>query len=331
MLKYIIRRIIYMIVLLAVLSVVSFLLIQLPPGDWVDTFIFQMKERGIIIDEAMMRVLNKRFAFDQPVYRQYLKWIGNIILRGDFGESMEFNRPVAELLRGRLGLSVTLSLSSLFITYIIAVPVGIYSALRPYTLGDYTFTTLNFVGVATPNFMLALILMFVLQRGFGWSPGGLFSPKYLAAPWSIGRIIDLLKHLPVPLIVIATAGTAGLIRVLRSSLLDELGKQYVITVRAKGVGEKRLLFKYPVRLAVNPIISGLAGLLPAIISGEALVSIVLSLPTIGPLLIQGLRGQDQYLAASVIFILGALGMVGTLLSDLMLVLVDPRIRFERQS
>ena len=330
MTKYIIRRFFYMIILLVILSMVSFIIIQLPPGDWVDTFVWQMQQRlGIEIDEAMMRQLNARYGFDLPLYQQYLKWIGNIILRGDFGQSMMYTESVSVLIKERIGMSVVLSLSSLLVTYIIAIPIGIYSALRPYTIGDYIFTTLGFIGLATPNILLALVLMWILQ-GFGLSQGGLFSPEFLAAPWSFARIIDLIKHLPVPLIVIGTAGAAGLIRILRSSLIDELGKQYVVTARAKGVGERRLLFKYPVRLAINPIISHIGGILPTLISGEALVSIVLSLPTIGPMLLQGLRQQDQYLAASIILILGALAMLGTLISDLLLVVVDPRIRFEKK-
>lgn len=330
MIAYIIRRILYMFVLLAVLSVVAFLIIQLPPGNWVDTFVWQMEMRlGIKIDEEVMAQLNARYGFDLPVYQQYFKWIGNIILRGDFGDSMQFTESVSVLIKDRIGMSIVLSLSSLLVTYIIAIPIGIYSALHPYTLGDYVFTTVGFVGLATPNILLALVLMWLLQS-VGISQGGLFSPEYLAAPWSFGRVIDLIKHLPVPLVVIGTSGAAFLIRVLRSSLIDELGKQYVVTARAKGVGETRLLFRYPVRLAVNPIVSHIGGILPALISGEALVSIVLSLPTIGPMLLQGLRYQDQYLAASIVLILGAFAMLGTLVSDLLLVVVDPRIRFERK-
>ena len=247
------------------------------------------------------------------------------------GESMAFNDSVADLIGERLTLSVILSLGTLIITYIIAVPIGIYSATHPYSLGDYAGTVFGFIGLATPNFLLALILMFVTLRLFGWSPGGLFSPEFLAAPWSLARVWDLMKHLPVPLIVIGTAGTAGLIRILRSSLADELSRQYVITARAKGVAERRILFKYPVRIAINPIISAIGYLLPGIVSGEALVSIVLSLPTIGPMLLDGLRQQDMYLASSVILMLGMLTMVGTLISDMLLVVVDPRIRFEQKN
>ena len=329
--QYILRRLFYLVLSAAVLSVVAFLIIQLPPGDFVTKFVFQMEQRGLVVSEEMMRGLYARFGFDRPMHEQYLKWIGNIVLRGDFGESMAFNKPVSELLGERFLLTVTISISTLIMTYLIAVPIGIYSATHPYSVGDYTGTVFGFIGLATPNFLLALILMFLTLRYFNWSPGGLFSREYLAAPWSFGRVLDLMKHLPVPLIVIGTAGTAGLIRVLRSSLSDELGKQYVITARAKGVSEGSILFKYPVRIAVNPIISGIGYLLPAIVSGEALVSIVLSLPTIGPLLLSGLQQQDMYLASSVVLLLGILTMIGTLISDLLLVVVDPRIRFEQKN
>ena len=232
--QYIVRRLFYLVLSAAVLSIVAFLIIQLPPGDFVTKFVFQMEQRGLVVDEAMMRALYQRFGFDRPLHEQYFKWIGNIVLRGDFGESMAFNAPVSELIGERFVLTVTISISTLIITYIIAVPIGIYSATHPYSVGDYAGTVFGFIGLATPNFLLALILMFLALRYFGWSPGGLFSREYLAAPWSFGRVLDLMKHLPVPLFVIGTAGTAGLIRVLRSSLADELGKQYVITARAKG-------------------------------------------------------------------------------------------------
>ena len=329
--QYIIRRLFYLVLSAAVLSVVAFLIIQLPPGDFVTKLVFQMEQRGLVVNEEMMRALYSRFGFNRPMHEQYLKWIGNIVLRGDFGESMAFNKPVSELIGERFVLSVTISVSTLIVTYLIAVPIGIYSATHPYSVGDYAGTVFGFIGLATPNFLLALILMFLTVRYFGWSPGGLFSREYLAAPWSLGRVLDLMKHLPVPLLVIGTAGTAGLIRVLRSSLLDELGKQYVITARAKGVGERHILFKYPVRIAINPIISGIGYLLPAIVSGEALVAIVLSLPTIGPMLLAGLQQQDMFLASSVVLLLGILTMLGTLVSDLMLVVVDPRIRFEQKN
>ena len=329
--QYVVRRLFYLVLSTAVLSVVAFLIIQLPPGDFVTKFVFQMEQRGLVVSEEMMKGLYARFAFDRPVHEQYLKWIGNIVLRGDFGESMAYNKPVSELLGERFLLTVTISIGTLIITYLIAVPIGIYSATHPYSIGDYTGTVFGFIGLATPDFLLALILMFLALRYLNWSPGGLFSREYLAAPWSVGRVLDLMKHLPVPLLVIGTSGTAGMIRVLRSSLADELGKQYVITARAKGANERHILFKYPVRIAINPIISGIGYLLPAIVSGEALVAIVINLPTIGPLMLNGLLQQDMYLASSVVLLLGILTIFGTLISDLLLVVVDPRIRFEQKN
>ena len=247
------------------------------------------------------------------------------------GESFMLNREVNQVIGTRLALSVTLSLSTPVLVYLIAIPIGIYSATHQHSVGDYFATVFGFLGLATPNFLLALILMYLTFTLFGWAPGGLFSREYIAEGWSFGKVIDLIKHLPVPLIVIGTTDTAEIIRILRGTLLDELGKQYVITARTKGVGEGRLLIKYPVRMALNPIISTIGGLLPAIISGAALTAIVLNLPTIGPLLLRALLSQDMFLAGSIIMLLSALGLIGTLVSDLLLLAVDPRIRFEVQA
>ena len=330
MASYIGRRLFYMVLMLIMLSFVAFAVIQLPPGDWIDNFLYYMERFGVELDDSAIEALNRRWGFRDPFYVQYWKWITNIIFRGDFGESATYNRPVADLIGERIMLSIVLSLSTMVVTYLIAIPIGIYSATHPYSVGDYSGAVFGFMGLATPNFLLALILMFLFQRHFGWSPGGLFSPEYLVAPWSFAKVVDLMKHLPVPLLVIGTAGTAGMIRVLRTTLMDELGRQYVVTARAKGVHEGRLLFKYPIRLAINPMVSGLAGLLAGVVSGEALVSIVLSLPTVGPLLLTALLEQDLQIAASLILFLGSLGLFGTLISDLLLVVVDPRIRFEKQ-
>ena len=330
MTRYLLRRIIYLIVLLFLLSFASFVIIQLPPGDYLTTYIASLEARQIPVTELVIENLRERYGLGLPLHRQYLRWMGNL-LRGDMGESFSQNRDVTKVIGERLALSITLSLSTLVLVYVVAVPIGIYSATRPHSFGDYTATVCGFLGLATPNFLLALILMYLAFANFGWSPGGLFSREYLAAPWSFGRVIDLLKHLPIPLAVIGTAGTAEVIRVLRGSLLDELGKQYVITARAKGMQERAILFKYPVRMALNPIISTVGWLLPAIISGEALVAITLSLPTIGPLLLQALKGQDMYLAGGIVMLLGALALIGTLISDLLLAAVDPRIRFGAQA
>ena len=331
MARYLLRRIVYLIALLFLLSFAAFIIIQLPPGDYLTTYIASLEARQIPVTELIVESLRERYGLDLPLPRQYLRWMGNMLLRGDMGESFSQNREVIKVIGERLALSVTLSLSSLLLVYLIAVPIGIYSATHPHSVGDYAATVFGFLGLATPNFLLALILMYLGFTYFGWSPGGLFSREYLAAPWSFGKVIDLLKHLPVPLIVIGTAGTAEVIRILRATLLDELGKQYVITARSKGMQERAILFKYPVRIALNPIISTVGWLLPAIISGEALVAIVLSLPTIGPLLLQALQAQDMYLAGGIVLLLGALALIGTLISDLLLAAIDPRIRFEAEA
>ena len=328
--SYLIRRLIYMVILLLVLSIFVFIIIQLPPGDYLSFLIESMRESGVLMEVEQMRALEQQYGLDLPVYLQYFKWMSNL-LQGDMGRSFQWNEPVTKLIGERLALTVSITLLTLVLTYLIAIPIGIYSATHQYSVTDYGFTIFGFVGLATPNFLLALILMFLFYKYLGWSVGGLFSPQYQLAPWGFAKIVDLLKHLPIPLIVIGTSGTAGMIRVMRGSLLDELRKQYVITARAKGVGERVLLMKYPIRIAINPMVSGIGGLLPHLISGATLTAIVISLPTVGPLLLQALQAQDMYLAGSMVMLLSALGIVGTLISDLLLVVVDPRIRFERQA
>ena len=329
MLSYIIRRSLYMIIILLMVSVVAFVVIQLPPGDFLTTLIADLKARGISVDRDQMRALEKQYGLDLPVYAQYFKWVWNM-LHGNFGRSFEWNEPVSMLIARRLPLTITISLLTLFFVYAMSIPIGIYSATHQYSIGDYSFTIFGFAGLAIPNFLLALILMFFFYKYFGLSTGGLFSLKYQIAPWSLGKVIDLLKHLPIPIIVIGTAGTAGLIRVMRGCLLDELRKQYVITARAKGVSERTLLFKYPVRVAINPIISTIGWTLPAIVSGETITAIVLSLPTTGPLLFGALMIQDMYLAGSTVMFLTFLTVIGTLISDILLVWIDPRIRYEKK-
>ncbi len=328
MLSFILRRIVYMIICLGAVSIVSFIIIQLPPGNYLTYYVVQLESRGIFPDEGEIAVLEKQFGLDQPIYVQYFKWIGGV-LQGDFGRSFAMNRPVSELIGERLALTVMISLFTLVFTYATAIPIGIYSATHQYSPGDYAFTAIGFTGLATPNFLFALILMVLFLKYFGLSVGGLFSPEYLRASWSIGKFVDMLKHLPIPIVVIGTAGTAGLVRVMRGCLLDELRKQYVITARAKGVAERSLLFKYPVRVAVNPIISTIGWTLPAIVSGATITSIVLSLPTTGPLLFQALMAEDMHLAGTFIMLLSALTVIGTLISDILLVWLDPRIRYER--
>ena len=330
MASYIFQRIIYMILLLFDLSLASFAIIQLPPGDYLNTYIANLEARKIPVNEEIIEQMRERYGLGQPFFVQYFTWMGNL-LQGDMGASFMLNRPVNEVIGSRLGVTVILSLTTLLLVYSIAIPIGIYSATHQNSLGDYIATIFGFLGLATPNFLLALILMYLTFTYLGWSPGGLFSREYVAEDWSFGKFIDLLKHLLVPIVVIATAGTAEIIRILRGSLLDELGKQYVITARTKGVTERKLLIKYPVRIALNPIVSSIGYLLPAIISGATLTSIVMSIPTIGPILLQALQSQDMYLAGSIIMLLSALGLIGTLISDLLLVAVDPRIRFEARA
>ncbi len=318
-----------MIIILLAVSVVAFIIIQLPPGDYLTTLIENLRARGIQIDEEQIRSLEKQYGLDLPVYAQYFKWMWNM-LHGNFGRSFEWNEPVSMLIAERLPLTITISLLTLLFVYAVSIPIGIYSAIHQYSIGDYIFTVVGFAGLAIPNFLLALVLMFIFYEYFGLSAGGLFSLEYQIAPWSLGKVIDMLKHLPIPIIVIGTAGTAGLIRVVRGCLLDELQKQYVITARAKGVSEKGLLFKYPVRVAINPIVSTIGWTLPGIVSGETITAIVLSLPTTGPLLFRALIAQDMYLAGSTIMFLTFLTVIGTLISDILLVWVDPRIRYEKK-
>ncbi|RLE09486.1 ABC transporter permease [Candidatus Aerophobetes bacterium] len=326
--SYIIRRFLYMIIILMVVSVVSFIIIQLPPGDYITTYVAQLQASGTPVDEAMIASLTKRYGLDLPMYQQYFKWIWKMF-HGDFGMSFTYNKPVVDLLAERLPLTVLLSLFTSIFVYAVAIPIGIYSAIHQYSFGDYAFTTVGFIGLATPNFLLALILMILFYKYFGLSIGGLFSPQYLDAPWSMAKFVDMLKHFPVPIFVIGTAGTAGLIRVMRGCLLDELKKQYVITARAKGIEERTLLFKYPVRVAVNPIISTIGWMLPSIVSGETITAIVLGLPTTGPLIFTSLMRQDMYLAGSTIMFICFLTVIGTFISDILLVWVDPRIRYEK--
>jgi peptide/nickel transport system permease protein len=328
LLQYILRRVAYMVLILVAVSIVSFIIIQLPPGDYLTTYIMTLKEAGHDVDEAQIAALEKRYGLDKPPVMQYLWWVWNM-LQGDFGRSFEWNLPVLDLVMERLPLTVILSLSTLLFTYAVAIPIGIYSATHQYSIGDFMATIFGFIGLAVPNFLFALILMWVLYSAFGLSIGGLFSQEYLQAEWGWAKFVDLLKHLPVPLLVIGMAGTAGLIRVMRGSLLDELRKQYVVTARAKGVSEGKLLFKYPVRIALNPLISSVGWALPAIVSGSTIASIVLNLPTTGPLLFRALVSQDMYLAGSSVMFLTFLTVIGILISDILLAVLDPRIRYTK--
>jgi len=327
MLGYILRRFLYMIVLVVILSVVVFIIIQLPPGDYATAYIMQMAMRGAEeIDEEQIAAIRHQYGLDLPMYRQYLRWVGGLA-RGYLGRSFFWNKPINDLLAERLPLTLVLSLVTLTFTYVVAVPIGIYSATRQYSTFDYVFTVIGFVGMAVPGFLFALIALFVLFEVFGISAGGLFSSKYMSAAWSWAKVKDLIDHLWAPVIVIGTAGTAGIIRVMRATLLDELSKPYVETARAKGVAETKLLLRYPVRVAINPILSTIGWTLPGIFSGSTIVAVVLMLPTVGPLLLSALQAQDFYVAGSIIMILTVLTLIGTFISDILLALADPRIRF----
>lgn len=328
MFQFILRRVLYLIPTLIAISLVMFIIIQLPPGDYLTTLVAAMASQGESVDQAALVALKERYGLGQPIYVQYWKWISNIVLQGDFGRSFAYNLPVASLLWERLGLTLVLSVCSLFFVWIVAFPVGVYSAVKQYSPGDYIATFLGFVGVAVPNFLLALVLMYIAFKYFNQSVGGLFSPEYQEAPWNWDKVLDLLSHLWIPIIIVGTEGTAGLIRIMRANLLDELRKPYVVTARAKGLPEWKLLLKYPVRVALNPFISTVGWVLPGLVSGSAIVSIVLSLPTTGPILLRALLSQDMYLAGSFLLMLSVLTVIGTLLSDLLLAWLDPRIRYE---
>ena len=314
-----------MLVLMVMASVVSFAVITLPPGDYLTGYILQLEAAGDVVSEERALALRKQYGLDQTIYEQYLKWVWRL-LHADLGLSFEWNRPVAEIIVERLGMTLLVSVLTLLFTYAIAIPIGVYSATHQYTAIDYVFTVLGFAGVSVPGFLLALVLMLFIYRNFGIPLGGLISLEFRNQPWSLQKVWDLIEHLPAPLFIIGLSGTAGLIRVMRAMLLDELSKPYVMTARAKGLSESRLLRKYPIRVALNPIASTVGWTLPRIFSGQTIVAIVLDLPTIGPVLFKALISEDMFLAASTILITTGLTLIGMLISDILLVWLDPRIR-----
>ena len=327
MLRYIAYRILLMIPTIFVISLISFIIIQLPPGDFLTSYVAGIRARGEEIDEATIQALRNAYGLGEPMYVQYLKWISGV-LRGDFGQSFTWNVAVSNLIWDRVWLTVVVSFVTLIFTWVVAFPIGVYSAVRPYSIADYIFTFFGFIGVAVPSFLLALILLVVAFK-FGMSVGGLFSPGYEEAPWSWDKVVDLLQHIWIPVIVLGLSGTASLIRVMRANLLDELHKPYVTTARLKGQKESVLLLRYPVRAALNPFVSTLGWTLPQLVSGSTIVAVVLSLPLTGPMMLQALVSQDMYLAGSFILILSVLTVIGTLLSDILLAWLDPRIRLDR--
>jgi peptide/nickel transport system permease protein len=328
MLTFIIRRVLLLIPTIFVISIISFIIIQLPPGDFLTAYIASLQSQGQLIDQSAIEALQQQYGLDQPIYVQYFKWMSGILLHGNFGQSLQWRQPVADLIWERLMLTVLLSLASLLFIWVVAFPIGIYSAVKQYSAGDYFFTFLSFLGLGVPNFLIALVIMWLAYSKLGLTVGGLFSPEYSNAAWSWGRLGDLLAHLWVPMVVLGMGGTAGLIRIMRANLLDELNRPYVETARAKGVEERDLILKYPVRMALNPFVSTVGWTLPGLVSGSIIVSVVLNLPTTGPLLLSALQAQDMYLAGSFVLLLSVLTVIGTLISDIMLAWLDPRIRLQ---
>jgi peptide/nickel transport system permease protein len=328
MLRYFLQRLLLIPVLLFLFSAMVFALVQAPPGDYLTSYIATLSASGSSLDDAQIKALEQQFGLDQPVHIQYIRWIQSL-LRGKLGLSLEYQRPNSELIAERLGLTLVLAISAFVFTWIVAIPLGIYSATHRNTLLDYLTTVLNYIGVATPNFMLALILMWWAYSQFGLSITGLFSREFEQAPWSFAKFIDLLKHIWVPMIVIGIAGTARLTRVMRANLLDELNKPYMISGRARGLSEWQLVMKYPVRLAINPLASTIGWYLPELFSGSLIVATVMNLQNIGPLLLRSLINQDMYLAGSILLIYCFLAIIGTLISDILLAWLDPRIRMEK--
>jgi len=327
MIAYTVRRLVLALVTVWAISVLSFVIIQLPPGDFVDAYISRMSANGSAVSAEEAQSLRKLYGLDRPIYVQYAKWMSRVS-EGDFGASMEWQRPVTEVIGDRLWLTMVVSVAAIVLTWGIALPIGVYSAVRQYSIGDYIFTFFGFIGLAVPNFLLALILMYFSFKLFDANVGGLFSAENQLAPWSWSKLVDLLKHLPLPAAILAVAGTAQLIRIMRANLLDELRKPYVVTARAKGLTETRVILKYPVRAALNPFASSIAYLFPYVVSGSIIVSLVLGLPTVGPLLLTSLIAQDMFLAGTIVLMLGVMTVIGTFLSDLLLMWIDPRIRHQ---
>jgi peptide/nickel transport system permease protein len=328
MLKYIARRLLLMIPTLILISIVSFFIIELPPGDFMSSYAANLAAMGDQVSDATLQGLRESYGLDQPIMVRYWKWVTKIILYGDFGLSFEWNQPVSKLIWERLALTLVVSAFALVFTWVIAFPIGILSAVKQYSVADYVATFFGFLGLAVPEFLLALVLMVLAFTIFGIAVGGLFSTDYADAPWSWGKVVDMLQHIWIPMIILGLSRTASLIRVLRANLLDELQRPYVVTARAKGQEEKKVLLRYPVRAALSPFVSTVGWELPNLISGATIVSVVLSLPTTGPLLLSSLMAQDMYLAGSFILMLSVLTLVGTLISDILLAFLDPRIRLQ---
>lgn len=329
MLKYVLKRLLYVFPTMLIISILIFTTIQLPPGDYVTQMIENMRNQtgGATWSPEFAEAMRQRYGLNEPLPSQYLKWIGNIVLHGDFGYSFQNSEPAEKMIGDRIGMTILVSFSSFVFTWMVALPIGVLSAVRQYSFADYFFSFVGFIGLATPGFLVALLAMYASFKLGGASLSGLFSSEFEHAPWSLAKLVDLLRHLWIPMIIVGLTGTAGLIRIMRANLLDELNKPYVETARAKGLPEWRLLIKYPLRQAMNPFVSGMAWLLPSLIAGEAIVSIVLNLPTTGPVLLSALLVQDMYLAAGFLLLLSLLTIIGMLISDILLAWLDPRIRY----
>ena len=327
MFGYIVQRLLIMIPTLLAISIIVFIIIELPPGDYLSSYVAELQSQGESVDPQKIQFLREQYGLDKPLVQQYFIWLSGM-LQGDFGYSFEYNLPVTKVVGDQLLLSFIVSFATIIFVWVVSFPIGVYSATRQYSLGDYALTFLGFLGLATPNFLLALVLLYVANAWLGTSVGGLMEERFLDQPWSWAKALSILEHLWIPVIVIGTAGTASMIRRLRANLLDELQKQYVVTARAKGLHPLKILFKYPLRLALNPFISDIGSLLPHVISGAAVVSIVMSLPTTGPMLLDALRSQDMFLAGSFLMFMAFLTVIGVFLSDLALAALDPRIRLQ---
>lgn len=327
MFRFLIRRSLVAIVTIWAISVVSFIIILLPPGDFLNSYIANLSAMGERVPPEQILAIRETYGLDDPVYIQYFKWMSKV-LRGDFGQSLSLGAPVSVLIQDRLGLTVLVGLSSVLFVWSVAIPLGVFSATHQYSLLDYLFTFLGFLGLAIPSFLLALVLMWVGFSVFGQNVGGLFSPEYQNAPWSLAKALDLFSHLLIPMLIIGTSGTAGLLRTMRANMLDELNQPYVETARAKGLSERHLIWKYPVRVALNPFISTVGYALPDLVGGVIITAVVLNLPTVGPLLLRSLLSQDMFLAGAIVLIISVLTVIGTFISDLLLAVFDPRIRLE---
>jgi len=324
-LTYLTRRVLLGVLTIWAVSVISFVIIQLPPGDFVDTYIAKLESQGTAIGQREADAMRAQYGLDDPMVVQYVKWIFQVV-QGHYGQSLDYGQPVADIIGDRLALTMVVTISAILFTWIVALPIGIFSAVRQYSLADYLFTFIGFIGLAIPSFLLALVLMYTGVVVFHASVGGLFSRDFVNSPWSFEKVWDMIQHLPIPAIVLGFSGMAQLIRIMRANLLDELRKPYVITARAKGLSERRVILKYPVRVALNPFASTIGFLFPQVVSGSIIVSTVLSLPTVGPVLLQALIGQDMFLAGTIVLMIGTLTVIGILVSDLVLVWLDPRIR-----